>query len=111
MDVQGSRKQLPARSIILSILTSGLSGVGTLKRKSYMPSMMQITKLSVACAILIGMPNLAIAQEQSQEPVIRQQVTLVNLFVTVRDKSKHIMTEMKQEDFQINEDGQPQKIA
>jgi len=76
-----------------------------------MPSMMQIVKLGVAWALLTVIARPAIAQEPAQEPVIRQQVTLVNLFVTVRDKSKHIMTEMKQEDFQINEDGQPQKIA
>jgi VWFA-related protein len=46
-----------------------------------------------------------------QGPVIRTQVNLVNLFVTVRDKSKRIVTDLKQDDFKILEDNQPQQIA
>jgi len=61
----------------------------------------------------LGAALLALAQEpaQQQGPVIRTQVNLVNLFVTVRDKSKHIATNLKQDDFKIMEDGQPQQIA
>jgi VWFA-related protein len=59
------------------------------------------------------------AQDQAQQPqepgaqapTIRTQVGLVNLFVTVRDKSKRIVTDLKQEDFKATEDGQPQQIA
>jgi VWFA-related protein len=39
------------------------------------------------------------------------QVSLVNLFVTVRDKHKAIVTGLKQDDFQVSEDGQPQEIT
>ena len=39
------------------------------------------------------------------------QVNLVNLFVTVRDKSKRIVTDLKQTDFKMQEDGQDQQIA
>jgi VWFA-related protein len=46
-----------------------------------------------------------------QAPVIRTQVSLVNLFVTVRDKNKRIVTDLKQQDFKIAEDGQDQQIA
>src|SRR6266849_4351226 len=54
----------------------------------------------------------ALAQEASQQPpLIRTQVSLVNLFVTVRDKSKRIVTDLKQDDFKVSEDGQPQQIA
>jgi VWFA-related protein len=42
---------------------------------------------------------------------IRVQVSLVNLFVTVRDKHKAIVTGLKQDDFQVFEDGQPQEIT
>jgi len=42
---------------------------------------------------------------------IRVQVSLVNLFVTVRDKHKAIVTGLKQDDFQVSEDGQPQEIT
>src|SRR5487761_996013 len=42
---------------------------------------------------------------------IRVQVNLVNLFATVRDKHKAIVTGLKQDDFQVYEDGQPQEIT
>lgn len=44
-------------------------------------------------------------------PQIRVQVNLVNLFATVRDKHKAIVTGLKQDDFQVYEDGQPQEIS
>jgi VWFA-related protein len=51
-----------------------------------------------------------------QEPVqsgqtIKSQVTLVNLFATVRDKNKRIVGDLKQEDFKVQEDNQDQKIS
>ena len=42
---------------------------------------------------------------------IRVQVNLVNLFATVRDKHKGIVTGLKQDDFQVYEDGQLQEIT
>jgi VWFA-related protein len=42
---------------------------------------------------------------------IRVQVNLVNLFATVRDKQKAIVTGLKMDDFQVFEDGQPQEIT
>jgi VWFA-related protein len=39
------------------------------------------------------------------------QVNLVNLFATVRDKHKAIVTGLKQDDFQVYEDGQLQEIT
>jgi VWFA-related protein len=42
---------------------------------------------------------------------IRVQVNIVNLFATVRDKHKAIITGLKQDDFQVYEDGQPQEIT
>jgi VWFA-related protein len=42
---------------------------------------------------------------------IRVQVNLVNLFATVRDKHKMIVTGLKMDDFQVFEDGQPQEIT
>jgi VWFA-related protein len=50
-------------------------------------------------------------QDAQQGPVIRSQVNLVNVFVTVRDKNKRIVTDLKQSDFKIQEDGQDQQIA
>jgi VWFA-related protein len=42
---------------------------------------------------------------------IRVQVNKVSLFATVRDKHKSIVTGLKQDDFQVSEDGQPQEIT
>ena len=42
---------------------------------------------------------------------IRVEVNLVNLFATVRDKHKAIVTGLTKDDFQVYEDGQPQEIS
>jgi VWFA-related protein len=49
-------------------------------------------------------------QDASQTP-IRVESGLVNLFVTVRNKDKQIITDLVQDDFKVYEDGQEQKIA
>jgi len=72
-------------------------------------------KILTACATaaLLGaaLPDLAVPQAVQQEPTIRSQVNLVNLLVTVRDKNKRIVTDLKQDDFKLSEDGQEQKVA
>jgi VWFA-related protein len=73
-------------------------------------------KVLVVCmaggmALGAGLPALPQEPSQQQGPVIRTQVNLVNLFVTVRDKSKRIVTDLKQDDFKVLEDNQPQQIA
>lgn len=74
-----------------------------------------VKKLLAVCiswglAATLGLPALP-QEPASQGPTIRAQVSLVNLFVTVRDKSKRIVTDLKQEDFKAFEDGQSQQIA
>ncbi len=86
-----------------------------------MPS---VKKILAACAataasaaILAALPahtarrNPAPSQDPQHGPTIKTQVNLVNLFVTVRDKNKRIVTDLKQEDFKLAEDGTDQKIA
>ncbi len=55
------------------------------------------------------------AQQPQDKPgqgaTIRTQVNLVNIFATVRDKSKRIVTDLKQEDFRVFEDNREEKIA
>ena len=60
-----------------------------------------------------GMAGLAARGQESppQGSTIKTQVNLVNLFVTVRDNKKHVLTELKQEDFHVFEDEKEQKIA
>jgi VWFA-related protein len=87
-------------------------------RKVYMASLKKFAALcAVAAAALVisparGQQPPAENQEPpAQAPTIKTQVNLVNLFVTVRDKNKRIVTDLKQEDFKVAEDGQDQKIA
>ena len=63
--------------------------------------------LSYLCVASLA-AGLALAAPPGQ---IRVQVNLVNLFATVRDKHKAIVTGLKQDDFQIYEDGQLQEIS
>src|ERR1700730_3446292 len=65
-----------------------------------------------AVGICVAVAIAAMPQDpQAQGPVIRTQVNLVNLFVTVRDRNKRIVTDLKQPDFKLQEDGQDQQIA
>jgi len=48
---------------------------------------------------------------QNPQQPIRVQVELVNLFATVRDKKKRLITDLAKDDFRVFEDGVEQKIA
>jgi VWFA-related protein len=86
-----------------------------------MPSVKKIlaacAATALSAAILAALPahparsNTPAPQDPQQGPTIKTQVNLVNLFVTVRDKNKRIVTDLKQEDFKLAEDGTDQKIA
>jgi VWFA-related protein len=57
-------------------------------------------------------PQGAQAQVQQSQQPIRVEVSLVNLFATVRDKhSKQIISTLEQGDFNVSEDGVAQKIS
>lgn len=79
---------------------------------------MQWTKIWLASGVLALGAALAMwsAPRPAQEPpaqggVIRAQVSLVNIFATVRGKNKGIAAGLKQEDFRVFEDGKEEKIA
>ena len=77
-----------------------------------MPSLKILAALCAIPVLAAGLALPALTQEpQIQAPTIKTQVNLVNLFVTVRDKSKRIVTDLKQDDFKVSEDNQDQKIA
>ena len=66
--------------------------------------------VTATVAVILAIP--AMPQEPAgQAPVIKSQVSLVNLFATVRGKNKRIVPTLKQEDFRVFEDNQDQKIA
>src|SRR5580693_10449639 len=77
-----------------------------------MPSLKKLAALCVTPVLATAMALPALPQEPTaQGPTIKTSVNLVNLFVTVRDKSKRIVTDLKQDDFKVAEDNQDQKIA
>src|SRR5215472_4813095 len=56
-------------------------------------------------------PGQSHSQGQGQPPVIKTEVNLVNLFATVRDKNKRIVTDLRKDDFKVFEDGHEEQIA
>jgi VWFA-related protein len=80
---------------------------------------MSVRALAYAAVLAIAVPALPEAQQQSDSqtqkqgptPTIKAEVNLVNLFATVRDKNKRIVTDLKQSDFQVFEDNHQEDIA
>jgi len=75
-----------------------------------------IQGLACLAALVLAVPALPEphrqqAQSQGQPPVIKAEVNLVNLFATVRDKNKRVVTDLKQQDFKIFEDNHEENIA
>jgi VWFA-related protein len=66
----------------------------------------------LACSAALTLATPAVPQGQTQNPpTIKTEVSLVNLFATVRDKNKRVVTDLKQDNFKIFEDGHEEKIA
>ncbi len=60
------------------------------------------------CAALLLLASIALS---AQDTTFRMDVKLVNLFVNVTDKTGAIVGGLTKDDFQVAEDGRPQKIA
>lgn len=72
----------------------------------------QMAVPALACCAALAIATPAVPQGQTQTPpTIKTEVSLVNLFATVRDKNKRVVTDLKQENFKISEDGHEEKIA
>jgi VWFA-related protein len=61
-------------------------------------------------------PPTTVQPQQDQQPpqspqTLKRETTLVNVFVTARDKKNGIISDLTQNDFKISEDGQDQKVA
>jgi VWFA-related protein len=69
---------------------------------------------ALACAVAMATAVPAVPeprQTPGQGPTIKAEVSLVNLFATVRDKNKRIVTDLKQDDFKVYEDNHEETIA
>jgi Ca-activated chloride channel family protein len=62
-------------------------------------------------AVLLAVCGLPVASQEPQGPIIRREVNLALVEATVKDKSGRVMGELKKEDFQLLDNGQPQEIA
>ena len=68
--------------------------------------------LAWVASLALALPALPQAQQPAgQAPVIKAEVNLVNLFATVRDKNKRVVTDLKEDDFKVFEDGHEEKIS
>jgi len=77
-----------------------------------MPSMNKVVTHCAAALVVCTLALPVLPQEPTaQAPVIKSEVSLVNVFATVRDKKKHIIPNLKKEDFHVFENDQEQKIA
>ena len=76
-----------------------------------MPSASKLVMQCLTAVVAAALAVPALPQEPPQGGTIKSQVNLVNIFATVRDKNKKIVSDLKQEDFSLTEDSQPQKIA
>ena len=77
-----------------------------------MPFSTRFLAVAASFSLAFGFVAPAIPQEPAQsQGTISTQVSLVSLFATVRDKSKRIVGDLKQEDFSVFQDNEQQKIA
>ena len=72
-----------------------------------------IQLLASAAALALALPAVPQQTQQppSQGPTIKAEVNLVNLFATVRDKNKRVVTDLKQENFKVFEDNHEETIS
>jgi VWFA-related protein len=68
--------------------------------------------LACFAALSLAVPVLPQqAQAPAQAPTIKAEVNLVNIFATVRDKNKRIVTDLKQDNFKVFEDNHEETIS
>jgi VWFA-related protein len=76
-----------------------------------------IRGLACAAALMLALPAVPEPQDkqqpqsQGQTPTIKAEVNLVNIFATVRDKNKRIVTDLKQENFKVFENDHEETIS
>jgi Ca-activated chloride channel homolog len=70
-------------------------------------------KRCFACAALIAcaLGILGATQPQEQQPVFRGSRDTVRVFATVTDRDGRLVTTLKQEDFEVRDEGKPQPIT
>jgi hypothetical protein len=64
-----------------------------------------------ACALLLATIGVAIQAQDQRKPDFTSRVELVTTDVVVRDNNGQFIADLKKEDFEVLEDGVPQKLV
>ena len=67
-----------------------------------------LRRCRLACVVFLVLAPILLP---AQDPTLRMDVKLVNLFVNVTDQTGAIVGGLKKEDFKVAEDGRPQEIS
>jgi VWFA-related protein len=87
-----------------------------MRMTSYAAGILTLALAGVVAASTLGEAS-ASGQSQSQQQTqqsdqtLKTQVTVVNVFATVRDRHHAVISDLTEKDFKIMEDGQEQKVA
>jgi Ca-activated chloride channel family protein len=65
----------------------------------------------LCCALILAVGAGAVTPQNPQAPVFRSTSDVVPLFVTVVDKSGHLVTDLGQDDFRVLDNGKPQPLT
>ena len=85
---------------------------GNMKIPDMKLAVMRSLAFLAAMALAVpAMPGPQQSQTPGQGPTIKAEVSLVNLFATVRDKNKRIVSDLKEDNFKIYEDNHEEKIS
>lgn len=103
MRAKGGNRRLPVFALMLSLFIAPLSGV------SGQSGGLQQTRPRRAGEA--RKPPTTSAEEVGEDDVVRIETDLVTVPVVVRDRAGRPIASLRQENFQIYEDGQPQRIA
>jgi VWFA-related protein len=67
--------------------------------------------MTVIFLALASLPGLAQTEtEQAPPTTLKVSTEVVNVYAVVADKNKHLIADLKKEDFELEEDGKPQEI-
>lgn len=87
-----------------------------MRMSSYAAGILTLALAGMAAASAVGEASAG-GQSQSQQKTpqsdqtLKSQVTVVNVFATVRDKHHAVISDLNENEFKILEDGQEQKVA
>ena len=70
-----------------------------------------MARMMLGLLAAVSVIAVATAQEQGQPPVIRGGTEIVRAFVTVTDRDGRLVTTLRQDDFELRDEGKPQPIS